>query len=303
MAVQEQETFLTQKFLKTDISILKPHVSHTVSSSQPVQVALELLQEDQNGSLVCIKPDGKAGGIFTEHDAVQKVALKNFNLIETPVREVMTPSPHAVQHNASIARALNVMAKLNCRHVLVLHPKEDIPLELSSIDFIVYIHDHLSSNTDESSGVTITNPTTVEKFFECPLSDLAPEESPRVSADTSVRTVLRRMCSADVQSVAVTGENEELIGLFTDRDYMLRVALRDIDLAETPVSEVMSHSPVVALEDTPIREAFKMMAQGAFRHIPVVDQDKRLIKTLSIKHIVKYLSRSIVHELSDYDSK
>src|SRR5579875_2419870 len=64
-------------------------------------------------------------------------------------------------------------------------------------------------------------------------------------------------------------DGEALVGIITERDVMKAVA-RGQDLAETPVSAVMTTSLLTVTPDTSLHEAARHMADRWIRHLPVV---------------------------------
>jgi len=60
-----------------------------------------------------------------------------------------------------------------------------------------------------------------------------------------------------------------LIGIFTDRDAVLKVAGRPA--AARPIADYMTRDPVVLRHDDTIAVAINKMAVGGFRHIPIVE--------------------------------
>jgi CBS domain-containing protein len=75
-----------------------------------------------------------------------------------------------------------------------------------------------------------------------------------------------------------------LYGIFTERDVMCRVVDRDLDPLATTIGQVMTASPKTATPDWPILKALEHMAEGGYRHLPVVE-DGRLLAIVSIRDL------------------
>ncbi|XP_020261085.1 CBS domain-containing protein CBSCBSPB1-like isoform X1 [Asparagus officinalis] len=88
---------------------------------------------------------------------------------------------------------------------------------------------------------------------------------------TTVQEACRRMAARKVDAVLLTDSNGLLSGILTDKDISTRVIAREVKIEETPVSKVMTRSPVFVLSDTLAVEALQKMVQGKFRHLPVVE--------------------------------
>ncbi len=62
--------------------------------------------------------------------------------------------------------------------------------------------------------------------------------------------------------------SRRIVGIFTERDVMLRLAGLDIDLSD-PVSKYMTEDPVILRDSDTIAVALNKMGDGGFRHIPL----------------------------------
>jgi CBS domain-containing protein len=88
--------------------------------------------------------------------------------------------------------------------------------------------------------------------------------------DTSITDAARTMRDADVAILAVIDDDEELIGVITDRDIAIVVA-EGLDADATTVGERMSDSPVSVGENDDLDAAFKRMLDGDVHRAPVTD--------------------------------
>lgn len=94
-----------------------------------------------------------------------------------------------------------------------------------------------------------------------------------VARGASVQEAARLMADRKVSSVLVI-EGSKLLGIFTVRDIARRVVAAALDPESTSVEAVMSEDPdTVVPDEIPIR-ALRLMQQGGYRHLPVVQGDK-----------------------------
>ncbi len=91
-----------------------------------------------------------------------------------------------------------------------------------------------------------------------------------VRPDTSVQEACKRMYARKVGAALVTNANGILLGIFTGRD-AVRVLSRGRDPATLEVRQVMTKSPDTITPRAHAIEALRMMRDGGFRHLPVVD--------------------------------
>jgi CBS domain-containing protein len=117
----------------------------------------------------------------------------------------------------------------------------------------------------------------------------------RIDADATVFDAVQRMVEESIGSLLVT-EGGEITGIFTERDFLRRVAVRELDARETRVREVMSSPLVVVTPETPIDECMAVMTDRRIRHLPVVN-DGDVIGLVSIGDLVKFRSQQQSFEI------
>jgi len=99
--------------------------------------------------------------------------------------------------------------------------------------------------------------------------------------DTRVAAAARLMAAKNVGAVMVV-EDERLVGIFTERDLLIRVVARNLDAASTPLADVMTRKPLTIGPDKPFRTALAVMHEKGFRHLPVVE-DGRIVGIVSAR--------------------
>jgi CBS domain-containing protein len=109
----------------------------------------------------------------------------------------------------------------------------------------------------------------------------------RIDGSTTVIEAVRAMVEANVGAILVAGEDlNNVEGIFTERDYLRRVAVQGLGERETPVREVMTSPVVVITPETEVEEAMALMTDRRIRHVPVVEDD-RVIGMISIGDLVR----------------
>ncbi len=101
-----------------------------------------------------------------------------------------------------------------------------------------------------------------------------------VSPDTSVVEVAQLMKKDDVGSVPICKGNE-LVGIITDRDIVLKVVAAGGDTKNTSVKEIMSKDIKSVTSNQDVHEAADLMSKYQIRRLPVVEQGK-LVGILAI---------------------
>ncbi len=85
-------------------------------------------------------------------------------------------------------------------------------------------------------------------------------------------------------------EEDQIAGIFTERDYLRKIALKGRTSKTTTVSEVMTAPVMVVEAGSEIDEALAVMTDRHIRHLPVVD-DGQIVGVVSIGDLVKYKTR------------
>jgi CBS domain-containing protein len=107
-----------------------------------------------------------------------------------------------------------------------------------------------------------------------------------VPRTATVIETIRTMAGAKVGSVLVVDGNR-LLGIFSERDVMLRVVLEGRHPEFTTVEEVMT-SPVQTIPpETTADSALKIMHQSHIRHLPVVDRQGRVLAVVSMRNLLQ----------------
>ena len=122
-----------------------------------------------------------------------------------------------------------------------------------------------------------------------------------VDHEDSVLDAIRLMADVNIGAVLVTQGNL-ISGIFTERDYLQKVALDSRSSKDTRVSEVMSTPVITARPEDTVQECLEVMTNCRCRHLPVVDGEE-LLGIVSIGDLVKRLldeKQSEIEQLSHY---
>ena len=92
----------------------------------------------------------------------------------------------------------------------------------------------------------------------------------RVGKDTTARAAAKLMRQHDVGAVLIMA-NDVLEGILTVNDVTYRVVAEGRDPEKTVVGEVMTPDPDTVSPDTTAIEALRLMQDGGYRHLPVID--------------------------------
>lgn len=122
-----------------------------------------------------------------------------------------------------------------------------------------------------------------------------------VSPTTSLTIAAQLMHQLNIGALPVC-EKDELSGIITDRDIVLRAVAPGQDPKSTTVNDAMSLGIVYIYEDQEAEEAAKTMEHHQIRQIPVLNRDQRLVGIISLGDLAveteSQLSGEILKEVS-----
>jgi len=122
-----------------------------------------------------------------------------------------------------------------------------------------------------------------------------------VNSSETVMDAISLMAEVNIGAVLVL-EDETIVGIFTERDYLQKIALKSRSSRETKLGEVMT-SPVISAEPgDSVQQCMETMTTCHCRHLPVVDNGK-LLGIVSIGDLVKKMldeKQNEVEKLSQY---
>ena len=94
-----------------------------------------------------------------------------------------------------------------------------------------------------------------------------------ITPDTSVFDALKVMNEKNIGAVLVM-EDEELVGIFSERDYARKVILAGRSSKTTEVKELMTSKVYCIDPSRTIQDVMELMNDHRFRHVPVMENEK-----------------------------
>jgi len=98
--------------------------------------------------------------------------------------------------------------------------------------------------------------------------------------NSSVTEIAKSMRDFNVGSIPVCDRNDNLVGIVTDRDIVLR-NVAEGGRRKNKAQDVMSSKLITVTPDTHVHEAARIMAENQIRRLPVVENG-RLVGIVSI---------------------
>jgi CBS domain-containing protein len=123
-----------------------------------------------------------------------------------------------------------------------------------------------------------------------------------IEPSTMVADAAKLLKAEDVGSLPIV-EGDQLVGMVTDRDIVIRVVAEGKDPQSTTVGEVASRDLVTVDPEQDLDEALRLMAQHQVRRLPVAEEDGRLVGILAQADVARQgkdaLTGQVVQEISE----
>jgi CBS domain-containing protein len=123
-----------------------------------------------------------------------------------------------------------------------------------------------------------------------------------VTPDTPVSEAAQLMEQEDIGSLPVL-DGEELVGMVTDRDIVVRAVAKGKDPRGMPVRDVATREVVTVSADDDLGDALDLMAAHQVRRLPVVGDGGRLVGVLSQADAALHAKEKDVGEMVEEISK
>jgi len=126
------------------------------------------------------------------------------------------------------------------------------------------------------------------------------EDPAVVHPDATVADAIQVMVKRHVGAAAVVDGNK-VVGIFTERDVLKKLALSGLDPGRASVKEFMSTPVETITPDTSVGDAFANMIGHHFRHLPVVDRTGKPLRILSIRNLLEARVQELRQQLDSLE--
>jgi signal-transduction protein with cAMP-binding, CBS, and nucleotidyltransferase domain len=186
------------------------------------------------------------------------------------IRQVMTSPIRAVREETHIIEALGKMYKGKYRHLLVRGRR-------GKIVGIVSMRRILGLAVELGQGMSETNT----------LGSIMSLGVPTVDETVAVYETIQQMLQKGLAAIIITAGGKPS-GIFTERDVLRRVAVREMDNKKTPIKEVMTTPLVTMTSSDFISKVLAEMYRRDIRNMPVTGEHGELIGIVSMADILQY---------------
>jgi CBS domain-containing protein len=126
-------------------------------------------------------------------------------------------------------------------------------------------------------------------LMEDAVSVLKPQRAVTLPATATVRQAIQTMLACDIGALLVVGDDGRLLGIFSERDLLTRVADPAVDYTERPVGEFMTPDPETVRPTDTLAFALHKMDLGGYRHLPVL-KDGQPLGMISVRDMLRHIT-------------
>lgn len=289
------QTKQSQKKLTGSVMVLKPLPPTTMHRSTSVLDAAQYMTAHRADCVLVLDDNGGVSGIFTAKDLAIKVVAGSQDYRNLTIGDIMTSNPICTDINTTAIDALNLMVTRSFRHLPVIDGEGEIVgvLDITKCFYDAMnrlerayessrkLHDALEGVKSELGSIQpaqITNYVQAlkERTAGPTLAELVDSGRPPLFVDvrTTVTEAAVLMKENHTTSVLVTDKSEEIVGIFTTKDIVLRVLANSMDPTKCSVIRVMTPRPDSAPTTMSIQEALRKMHDGHYLNLPVTNEQE-----------------------------
>jgi CBS domain-containing protein len=118
-----------------------------------------------------------------------------------------------------------------------------------------------------------------------------------VQERTTVEDAVKTMVEHRIGAVIVL-DGEQMKGIFSERDVLDKIVLARRDPATTPVFAVMTSPVVAAPGNAEDAEAAETMTEHHIRHLPILDDERKVVGMVSLRHVMEERIADLEHEVN-----
>lgn len=122
-----------------------------------------------------------------------------------------------------------------------------------------------------------------------------------VEPDDTVYRALQLMAENNVGAVMIC-EGNQILGIFTERDYCRKIILMGRSSLNTPTQDIMTKKMITIKPNQTMEECMELMTKYHIRHLPVQDEDK-LVGIVSMRDVMEAIitsKQSRIDQLENY---
>ena len=122
----------------------------------------------------------------------------------------------------------------------------------------------------------------------------------KLPKNSSVSTAARLMAEHNVGAVIVM-DNHNLVGIFTERDVVIRVVAKGLAADKTLLSDVMTPHPITLQSGTSLSKALELMDKNRVRHLPI-EENGEVVGMVSSRDLLAAVNEDLKENIHTKDA-
>jgi Predicted signal-transduction protein containing cAMP-binding and CBS domains len=248
--------------------IMTTHLITAAVTASVFEVMEKMVAEDVGR--IIVTDDDVPVGIFTEKDVLKRVVNSDVQARKTAIKKVMTAPIRAVREETHIIDAFGRMYRGKYRHLLVRGRRGKI-IGIVSMRRILNLAVELGQGLSETKN----------------LGEIATADLVTVDQLATVHETIELMNDKGVTAVIVTASGKPS-GIFTERDVLKRVAIKEIKGKETPIKQVMT-TPMISMPAAAlVGDVLAEMYHRDIRNMPVRGAGEEITGLVAMPEILQF---------------
>ena len=263
---------LQEKLQTEPVSRLNIRTPVAVTPSTSVRQAILKMRDAGLGCAVVVGRDKKPVGVFTEA-MLRHLVLRVPRFAGQAIGEHMAKTFACVRESDPVGIVVDAMDAKNIRFVVVVDERGRLSGLTGQKGLMEYVAEQFHREVVAHR---------IDVIQSCPFVSVLPT----ISIADAIRKLVR-----DKIACLLVEEEERLIGVFSDRDVLDKVALEYDRLKDEPVSHVMNRNPVYVYDVSSAAAALTVMSVCGYRHVPVVNLQEKLVGIVSPQRVTRFLKQ------------
>ena len=119
---------------------------------------------------------------------------------------------------------------------------------------------------------------------------LKPQRAMTLPTTATVRQAIQTMLSCNIGALLIVDAGGRLLGIFSERDLLVKVAGIHDDFANLPVEQFMTPQPETVTDEDTLAFVLHKMDCGGYRHVPVLESG-RPIAMISVRDMLRHITQ------------
>lgn len=123
----------------------------------------------------------------------------------------------------------------------------------------------------------------------------------RVTTDDTIHASAKVMADKHIAALIVVDDDDNIIGIMTERDLTQKVLAAGLDGKTTKVGDIMTTNPDTLAPDDSAMDALELMQTRGYRHLPVAE-DGKCVSIVSIRDLYASVKEALEQDIKETEA-